>query len=238
MKAYLKSAEGFFVLNKSTTIGRHGDSDLVLEVRPPPAQPLISAEVQSAVDSDRFWSTASGWRPLPSSMCFVVVVQSLTCVLLFAAPWTAARQASLSFTISQSLLRFTSIESMMLSNRLIFGVLPITSCQMCWSSLAHMIRMSRMQSEMCLLSFADRVCSAMSHPGSPPPLPDGAVWKVDMELVLDLHLVQVWQPEPPEVPSLTNSLLPFSELLETVVGPSEPSPNSTSQVVNQGKPSA
>ncbi|XP_060252569.1 forkhead-associated domain-containing protein 1 isoform X7 [Ovis aries] len=31
MKAYLKSAEGFFVLNKSTTIGRHGDSDLVLE---------------------------------------------------------------------------------------------------------------------------------------------------------------------------------------------------------------
>lgn len=33
MKAYLKSAEGFFVLNKSTTIGRHQDSDLVLEVR-------------------------------------------------------------------------------------------------------------------------------------------------------------------------------------------------------------
>ncbi|XP_045154886.1 forkhead-associated domain-containing protein 1 [Echinops telfairi] len=31
MKAYLKSAEGFFVLNKSTTIGRHEDSDLVLK---------------------------------------------------------------------------------------------------------------------------------------------------------------------------------------------------------------
>ncbi|XP_072607236.1 forkhead-associated domain-containing protein 1 isoform X8 [Vulpes vulpes] len=31
MKAYLKSAEGFFVLNKSTTVGRHEDSDLVLE---------------------------------------------------------------------------------------------------------------------------------------------------------------------------------------------------------------
>ncbi|KAM9109157.1 forkhead-associated domain-containing protein 1 isoform 3-T4 [Megaptera novaeangliae] len=31
MKAYLKSTEGFFVLNKSTTIGRHEDSDLVLE---------------------------------------------------------------------------------------------------------------------------------------------------------------------------------------------------------------
>ncbi|XP_063515549.1 forkhead-associated domain-containing protein 1 isoform X29 [Pongo pygmaeus] len=32
MKAYLKSAEGFFVLNKSTTVGRHEDSDLVLQV--------------------------------------------------------------------------------------------------------------------------------------------------------------------------------------------------------------
>ncbi|XP_059974319.1 forkhead-associated domain-containing protein 1-like [Mesoplodon densirostris] len=31
MKAYLKSAEGYFVLNKSTTIGRHENSDLVLE---------------------------------------------------------------------------------------------------------------------------------------------------------------------------------------------------------------
>uniref|UniRef100_A0A8C8T476 Forkhead-associated phosphopeptide binding domain 1 n=1 Tax=Peromyscus maniculatus bairdii TaxID=230844 RepID=A0A8C8T476_PERMB len=31
MKAYLKSAEGFFVLNKSTTIGKHTDSDLVLQ---------------------------------------------------------------------------------------------------------------------------------------------------------------------------------------------------------------
>ena len=36
-----------------------------------------------------------------------------------AAPWTAARQASLSFTISQRLLKLMSIESMMLSNHLI-----------------------------------------------------------------------------------------------------------------------
>ena len=34
-------------------------------------------------------------------------------------PWTAALQAPLSFTISQILLKFTSIESMMLSNHLI-----------------------------------------------------------------------------------------------------------------------
>ena len=48
-----------------------------------------------------------------------VVVQLLSCVLLSATPWTAARQASLSSTISQSLLRFVSIESGVLSNHLI-----------------------------------------------------------------------------------------------------------------------
>ena len=38
----------------------------------------------------------------------------------FVTPWTAARQASLSFSISQSLLKLMSIESMMPSNHLIF----------------------------------------------------------------------------------------------------------------------
>ena len=50
----------------------------------------------------------------------IVVVQSLSCVRLFATPWTAAHQASLSFTISRSLLKLMSIVSMMPSNRLIF----------------------------------------------------------------------------------------------------------------------
>ena len=46
-------------------------------------------------------------------------VQSLCCVQLFVTPWTAAHQASLSFTISLSLLKLMSIESMMPSNHLI-----------------------------------------------------------------------------------------------------------------------
>ena len=46
-----------------------------------------------------------------------VVVQSLSCVQIFASPWTAAHQASLSFTIFQSLLRSMSVESVMLSDR-------------------------------------------------------------------------------------------------------------------------
>ena len=44
---------------------------------------------------------------------------SLSHVRLFAAPWTVACQASLSFTISQSLLKLMSIESVMPSNCLI-----------------------------------------------------------------------------------------------------------------------
>ena len=49
---------------------------------------------------------------------FIAVVQSFTCVQLFATPWPAANQASLSFTNSQSFLKLTSIESMMPSNHL------------------------------------------------------------------------------------------------------------------------
>ena len=48
-----------------------------------------------------------------------LVVESLSQVQLFAAPWTAAHQASRSFTISQSLLKLMSIESVMPSSHLI-----------------------------------------------------------------------------------------------------------------------
>ena len=45
--------------------------------------------------------------------------QSLSCVRLFATPWTATHQASLSFTISWNLLKFMSITSAMPSNHLV-----------------------------------------------------------------------------------------------------------------------
>ena len=47
-------------------------------------------------------------------------VKSLSCVRLFVTPWTAAHQASLSITNSQSLLKLTWIESVMPANHLIF----------------------------------------------------------------------------------------------------------------------
>ena len=61
---------------------------------------------------------------MPDSAIFhyllvVVVVPSLSHVQLFATPWTAALQASLSFTISGSWLRFMSHEWVMLYTHLI-----------------------------------------------------------------------------------------------------------------------
>ena len=51
--------------------------------------------------------------------CILIVVQSLSCVQLFVTPWATAHQAALSFTISQSLVKLMSIESVIQSNHLI-----------------------------------------------------------------------------------------------------------------------
>ena len=77
---------------------------------------------------------------------FVFVPQSLSRVRLFATPWTEAYQTSLSFTISQSLLKLMSIESMIPSNYLITchrllllrSIFP--SIRVCSSELALLIR--------------------------------------------------------------------------------------------------
>ena len=55
----------------------------------------------------------------PAFQDLVVVFQSLNHVQLFVTPWTAAHQAPLSSSISQSLLKFMSIKSVMQSNHLI-----------------------------------------------------------------------------------------------------------------------
>ena len=58
---------------------------------------------------------------VPLSKSFALfVVQLLSHVRLFAVPWTTAQQASLSFTISWSLCKPMSVESVMPSNHLIF----------------------------------------------------------------------------------------------------------------------
>ena len=84
---------------------------------------------------------------------FLVVVQLLSRVWLFATTWTMAHQASLSFTVSQSLLRFMSVESVMLSNHLILchllllwpSIFPSIKVFSNESTLHHMVKVLELQ---------------------------------------------------------------------------------------------
>ena len=58
--------------------------------------------------------------------CFPVQFSSLSRVQLFATPWTAVHQASLSITNSQSLLKLMSIESVMPSNHITISCFPVS----------------------------------------------------------------------------------------------------------------
>ena len=80
------------------------------------AQPGIKAPGAAAWAPG--WDDTHGrWEPAPIFVTYVV--QLLNCVRLFATPWTVARQASLSITISQRLLKLMSIESVLIPNHFI-----------------------------------------------------------------------------------------------------------------------
>ena len=66
-------------------------------------------------------------------------------IQLFSSPWTAAWHTSLSFTISQSLVKFMSIELVMLSNHLIL-------CHnfLLWPSIFSSIRVFSNESALCI----------------------------------------------------------------------------------------
>ena len=105
----------------------------------------------------------------PTSTSKVVVVQSLSHVQLFETPRTAARQASLSITNSQSLLKLMFIESVMPSNRLILNH-PL----LLRSSIFPSIRIFSNESVLCILCpwiFQLRCCQV-----SVTPVPTQPVW--------------------------------------------------------------
>ena len=70
---------------------------------------------------------------ISNCLLWLIVVQLLNNVRLFATPWTVACQAPLSSTISQSLLKLMSIESVMPSNHLILCC-PFSSCLQSFSA--------------------------------------------------------------------------------------------------------
>ena len=85
-------------------------------------QPWLSVSTQAY--SRPSFSLQGVWArrallPVNTVSISVQSVQLLSCVQLFVTPWTAARQASLSITNSQSMLKLMSIASVMPSNHLI-----------------------------------------------------------------------------------------------------------------------
>ena len=74
---------------------------------------------QKLKKTDEWTDILYSWAGRLNIAKMVVVVQSLSLIELFVIPWTAALQASLSFTISQSLLKLMSIELVMPSSHLI-----------------------------------------------------------------------------------------------------------------------
>ena len=80
----------------------------------------------------------SSWKFSTLAGTCVAIVQSLSCVQLFATPWTAACQASLSFTVSVSLLKHMSTESVMPCNDLIL-CRPLSSCSQSFPGLGSFL---------------------------------------------------------------------------------------------------
>ena len=85
--------------------------------------PLQYPCLENPMDRGAWWAIVHGVTKSRTQLSdfthFPLSVQLFNCVRLFATPWTAARQASLSITNSWSLLKFMSIESVMPSNHLI-----------------------------------------------------------------------------------------------------------------------
>ena len=87
--------------------------------------------------------------PFPRIPSAFSSVQSLSCVPLLATPWTAARQASLSVTNSQSLLKLMCIESVMPSNHLILCC-PLLLCFRA-QFMVYLVKGPQVLEKMCIL---------------------------------------------------------------------------------------
>ena len=93
---------------------------VVICLTAPPLSASFSCLSHLLVSSPVFPGITSQGNNLYSNPCLSITsVQSLSRVWLFAIPWTAAHQASLSITNSRSLLKVMSIESVMPSNHFI-----------------------------------------------------------------------------------------------------------------------
>ena len=116
-------------------------------------------------------------------MSFAVVVQSLSRVLLFATPWAAEHQASLSFTIFQSLLKLMPMESVLPSNHLILCCLLLLL-----ASIFPSIRVFSNEPALCIWwpkywSFSFSISSSNEYSG----LISFRIYQFDLLAVRGMH---------------------------------------------------
>ena len=96
----------------------------------------------------------------------LVVVQSLTCVWLFAIPWTAACQASLSFTVCWSLLKLMSISRWWCHPTISSSVAPFSSCPLSFpASVSFPVRQLFTSGGHCILALASASVLPMNIQG-------------------------------------------------------------------------
>ena len=115
-------------------------------------------QVMSPALADGFFTTSAACLQFSS-------VQLLSCVRLFATPWTAAHQASLSITNSQTLPKLISIELVMPFNHLILCCLLLLP-----PSIFPSIRVVSNESVLCIRwpkywSFSFNISSSNEHSG-------------------------------------------------------------------------
>ena len=101
-------------------------------------------------------------RRQPGEAWWPIVVQLLSQVWLFVTPWTAAHQASLSFTIPQSLLKLMSIEPVMPSNHFILCH-PLFLLPSIFPSIRVFSKESRAQKAVWADQEWSTVTSALGH---------------------------------------------------------------------------
>ena len=121
-----------------------------------------------------------------------VVVQSLSHVWLFSTPWTVARQASLCFTISLSLLKLMSIESVMPSNQLILHR-PLVLLPWIFPSIRVIYVLS-------FLTASDRITRGKSHKGK-------VIWVTSWSLFVSTFLWRFSTSRPPRPREMSLHLL-------------------------------